>query len=453
MMQFLRNYLRAVELCRAMKPLVMVLSITAFGSAPSIGSPTAALENQSETRWIGTWGVASQPPPPAAPTEYEDHTLRLIVHTSVGGTRVRVKFSNIYGDAPVTIGEAHIARRAAGSQIDATSDRQLTFKGSVSGTIPARSRLVSDPINLDVAPLSDLAISLFFPDKTDTKTSHLLARQTSYVAALKGNWTQTGAFPTAETIGYWPILSGVDVIAKPQGTTVVAFGSSTTDGDGSSQDANRRWPDVLAERLQNGTPSQRALGVLNQGIIGNRLLNDSPADSPLGKALGEAGVTRFKRDVLNQAGVKYVFVALGVNDIVFPGTFTPAADMVTTQDIIVGYRQLIALAHQQGIRIIGTTIPPFENAKFIQPPLDFYTPAKDNVRREVNEWILKSGEFDAAVDFDAAVRDPSHPARILPIYDSGDHLHTNDAGYVATGNAVPLSLFEAAKPVSHRSDH
>jgi lysophospholipase L1-like esterase len=240
-------------------------------------------------------------------------------------------------------------------------------------------------------------------------------------------------------------LTGVDVEASRGGETIVALGSSLTDGDGSTTDTNRRWPDVLAERLQKEGGRLAEIGVLNEGIIGNRLLDDSPAQRlpQYGPALGEAGVSRFERDVLSQAGVKYVFVGLGINDIAFPGSLTPAAESVSAERIISGYRQLIARAHGKGILVIGTTNPPFEDSflETARSKITFYTAEKESVRQKVNAWILSSKEFDAAVDFDAAVRDPSRPTRILPAYDSGDHLHPNNAGYIATANTIPLALF------------
>jgi lysophospholipase L1-like esterase len=231
----------------------------------------------------------------------------------------------------------------------------------------------------------------------------------------------------------------------------VAFGSSLTDGDGSTRDANRRWPDVLAERLQKTGATE--VGVLNEGVIGNRLLSDteSPgqtggplasAYAALGPHLGQAGVRRFESDVLGQSGVKYVVLALGVNDILFPGSFIDSSQSVTSQALISGNRELIARAHKKGIRAIGTTIPPFEHALFRSPSFDqFYTPEKEKVRQEANEWVRHGGAFDAFIDFDEVVRDPNRPTQILPAYDSGDHLHVNDAGNVAQGNAIPLSLF------------
>jgi lysophospholipase L1-like esterase len=394
-------------------------------------------------RWIGTWAAAGQPALPSSTLSIQSQTLRLIAHTSVGGASVRVKVSNIYGDRPLVIGNAHIARRTSGAEIDPATDRALTFGGQTTISIPAGSVGVSDPVNLEVPPLADLAVSLFLPDSTRATTSHVLARQTSYISDV-GDFTARPSLPVAKSIRSWPFLTGIEVAAPPHGAAIVAFGSSTTDGDGSSLDANHRYPDALAERLQRADNGLRELGVLNEGIIGNRLLSDSPPElrPRFGAALGQAGLTRFERDVLSQPGVKYVIVALGVNDILMPGSFTPASDTVTPEDVIAGYRLLITRAHKRGIRVIGTTIPPFENATFTDPPAKFYTPEKNAVREKVNTWILGAKrEFDGVVDFDAVLRDPTHPSRLLPAYDAGDHLHMNDAGYVATADAFALTLF------------
>ena len=405
---------------------------------------TAAQANLDREHWIGTWATAPQPAMPRSIDIFQSQTLRLIVHTSAGGKKVRIKISNTYGDQPLQIGAAHIARRTAGAEIDSASDRKLLFQGEASLSVPAHSQILSDAVEVEAPALSDLAISLFLPVATKATTSHILALETSYVSTT-GDFTQAVKLPVEKTIDSWPFLTGVDVVASPEGRTIVALGSSLTDGDGSTMDANHRWPDALAERLQKAGATKSRLGVLNLGIIGNRLLHDSPQvpASPFGAALGESGLARFERDVLSQPGVKYVFVCLGINDILFPAfNFTPVGEKVGAKDIIAGYRQLIARAHKKGIRIIGTTIPPFENAFFKKPHAEFYTTEREAVRQEVNTWISQSGAFDAVVDFEAAVRDPAHPTRIRTDYDSGDHLHVNDAGYIATGNAVPLSLFE-----------
>jgi lysophospholipase L1-like esterase len=296
---------------------------------------------------------------------------------------------------------------------------------------------------LDVPPFSDLAISLFLPNNTEATTSHILAKQTSYVSPETGDSSATVTFRIAKNLRSWPFLTGVDVAASSGAIAIVAFGSSLTDGDGSTTDTNMRWPNVLAERLQKESKNGKNIGVLNEGIIGNRLLSDSPQQegSPFGAALGQSGLARFERDVLAQDGVKYVIVALGINDIAFPGSLTPASAMLSAESMISGYRQLIARAHKRGIRIIGSTNPPFENAFLKDPPVSFYTPEKELVRQKVNAWIRTSGEFDGVIDFDEAVRDPDHPTRLLPAYDSGDHLHPNNAGYAASGQAIPLSVF------------
>ncbi|MBN9617175.1 MAG: SGNH/GDSL hydrolase family protein [Acidobacteriales bacterium] len=317
--------------------------------------------------------------------------------------------------------------------------------------------LISDPVKLDVPALSDLAISIFLPQSTHATTVHLRAFQTNYVSPETGDLSAEIKFPVARTIASWPFLTGVDVAAMPHGATIIALGSSLTDGVGSTQDANRRWPDVLAERLQKAGGNKAELGILNEGIIGNRLLSDnrSPRQTggppPLravfeqyGPALGQAGLARFERDVLAQAGVKYVVVGLGVNDILFPGSFIPQTERVTSQQLISGYRQIVTRAHKQEIRVIGTTIPPFEHAIWPAPFFDgFYSVENEKTRQEINMWIRSSGEFDGVIDFDKAVCDPNHPAQLLPAYDSGDHLHVNDAGNVAQANAISLGLFSS----------
>jgi GDSL-like Lipase/Acylhydrolase len=303
--------------------MLLASALALAGSThPAIAS--RADVDEARTQWIGTWAAAPQPFLPGSLQTFHNQTLRLIVHTSAGGRKVRIKISNTYGDRPLLIGGAHVARRAAAADIDSASDRTLMFLGHSSTTVPARSMVVSEPVELDVPALSDLAISLFLPDTTAATTTHILARQTSYVSPDSGDFTATAKFPVAKTIGSWPFLTGVDVEASPRGKAIVAFGSSLTDGDGSTKDANRRWPDVLAERLQQGADGKAELGVLNLGLIGNRLLNDSPEQPELGfgGALGEAGLARFDRDVLAQSGASDVVVALGVNDILFPGSFT-----------------------------------------------------------------------------------------------------------------------------------
>jgi hypothetical protein len=245
------------------------------------------LTARPQDTWIGTWATAPQPSMPGRPQTFQNQSLRLIVHISAGGTKVRIKISNTYGEHPLLIGGAHIARRIAGAEIDPSSDRTLKFHGQSSTTVAAESMAVSDPVELDVPALSDLAISLFLPKPTEATTSHILAMQTSYVSAENGDSTAEVKFPIAKKIRAWPFLTGVDVTASPRGAAIVAFGSSLTDGDGTTSDTNGRWPDVLGERLQKSAGGKAEVGILNEGIIGNRLLNDSPKQpgNPFGAAL------------------------------------------------------------------------------------------------------------------------------------------------------------------------
>ena len=419
--------------------VLIVLSLT-FGATRN-----GAYDKKSGPNWIGTWATAAQPSSPALQS-YNNQTLRLIVHTSIGGAKLRVKISNTYGERPLLIGAAHVARRAAGANIDAASDRALVFGGKTSTTIAPGSMVTSDPVDLDVPALADLAVSIYLPEATPVRTIHRNARQTNYVSPETGDHTGETNFPVATTTRSWPFLTGVEVASSTQAAAIVAFGSSLTDGDGTKGDTNRRWPDVLAERLQKNGNTE--LGVLNEGIIGNRLLHDSPvdaADGRFGHVLGESGLKRFERDVLAQPGVKYVVLGLGINDLAFPGSLTPVTETITAEMIIDGYKQLIARAHRKGIKIIGTTHAPFENCFLELPPpakaITFYTPEKEAVRQKVNEWILRSGAFDGVVDLDKVLRDPNHPLQINPAYDSGDHLHPNNEGSIAEGNAFPLTLF------------
>jgi len=399
-------------------------------------SATPAAETVDETAWVGTWATAPQPYMPGTLKTFKNQTLRLIVHTSAGGTRLRIRLSNTYGDRPLLVGGAHAARRTEGPDVEPASDRTLTFGGRPAVTIPKGASVVSDAQALPVPPLSDLAISLYFPEETQTTTNHLLALQQGYVSP-EGDSTGLAKFVAAKTIRSWPFLTGVEVDAAAGEATVVVFGDSWVDGDGSTPDANHRWPDLLAKRLADANTGR--LGVLNEGIIGNRLLRDSPREPPseFGGAMGESGLTRIGRDVLDQPGVKVVVLHFGVNDLGFPGAFTPATETVTAADLIAGFRRLIAGAHERGIRVVGSTIGPFEAAT-IAP--GYYAPGKDAVRREVNAWMRDGREFDGVVDLDPLVRDPQREARLLLAFDRGDHLHPNDSGYAAIADATPLTL-------------
>jgi lysophospholipase L1-like esterase len=399
----------------------------------------AALSLQAQQpaeHWVGTWATAQvgrpQSPPPAPPgaapaapfVHFSDQTLRQVARISVGGPRVRVVLSNVFGTAPLTIGAAHVALRDREAVIVSGSSRALTFSGQPSITIPAGAIIFSDAVNLTVAPLADVAVDLFLPGSTNAAsplTMHNVGLQTSYISG-PGNHAGKIDFPTASTAQNSFVLSRIEVTAPSHVGAVVAFGDSITDGTRSTPDTNNRWPNHLARRLMASPTSP--MGVLNAGISGNRLLSEA------GFGAGVNALARFDRQALGQTGITHVIVMEGINDI---GTArdnaSPSAD-----EVIAAHRQLIAQAHARGITAIGATLTPFEGAAY-------FTQTGEAKRQAVNRWIRTSNEYDGVIDFDAVIRDPAHPARALPQYDSGDHLHPNDAGYRAMGEAVDLALF------------
>ena len=418
--------------------LPSLLSGLALATSLAFAPHGAQAQNWSTERWVGTWGAGPGGPPLAANTQtFTDQTVRLIVHTSIGGTRVRIRLSNEMGSTPLRIGAAHIALRAVGAangaDTQAGTDRPLTFSGNTSITVPPGAPVLSDPVDLNVPALSDLAISLYLPGTVGATTIHGTASQTNYIS-LPGNFVDAASLPTQRTILSWPFLTEVDVDGGQAGggAAIVTLGDSITDGTRSTPDTNNRWPDWLARRLQTvRDPIQginTRLGVVNRGISGNRLLSNPPEGSLAGRSIQE----RFDRDVLATAGVRYMTLMIGINDI---GN-SSATNPVSADDLIAGYRQVIARAHEKGIAVYGATLTPFEGA-------GYYSPEKEVVRQAVNNWIRSSDEFDAVIDFDRVTRDPAHPTRFLPAYDSGDHLHPNDLGYQAMGNAVPLELFRS----------
>jgi lysophospholipase L1-like esterase len=408
------------------------VTLTLTGSAVAADRPAA---------WTGTWSTAVTGPAtaPIPATVFEDQTLRQIVHTSIAGRSLRVRLSNEYGTEPLAIGAARVARRATGAQTMAGTDRPLTFGGHTSVTVPPGAPALSDPVALSVPALSDLVVSIYLPRRTPAATVHGSAFQTNYIAA--GNRTRSPDLPGATTTTSWYFLSGVSVAATPRAAAVVAFGDSITDGAVTTVDANHRWPDFLARRFQDRAALQH-LGVLNKGIGGNRLLHDGNtlpdgAFAGIGPLFGDSALSRFDRDVLAQPGARDVIVLLGINDIGQPASIAPASEAVTVDELIFGYRQLIARAHERGLRIFGATMTPFQDTTIA----GYYSAANEAKRLAVNTWIRTGGEYDGVIDFDRAVRDPAQPLRMLPRYDSGDHLHPNDAGMRAMADAIPLRLF------------
>jgi lysophospholipase L1-like esterase len=366
----------------------------------------------------------------AAKLEFENQTLREIVHTSIGGDTVRVRLSNAYGKDSVEIGAAHIALHSRGAGIVAGSDRALTFGGQAKISIPPDAPVLSDPVKLDVPASGDLVISIFLPKATAGAGIHYAAQQTSYIA--EGDVTGAISIPEPMTMTSWVFLTGVDVLAPELASALVAFGDSITDGARSTVDANHRWPNLLANRLL-GRASKEELGVLDAGIGGNRVLHDAATNIQF----GVNALARFNRDVIAQSGVKYVIVLEGINDLGHAGTSAPKSQEVSAEDIIQGLKQMIARSHEKGLEIFGGTLTPFEGTVFP----GYFTPEKEVKRKAINEWIRTSHAFDGVIDFDQAVRDPNHPDRMLPAYDGGDHLHPSDAGYKAMADSIPLSLF------------
>ncbi|HTU48845.1 MAG TPA: SGNH/GDSL hydrolase family protein [Bryobacteraceae bacterium] len=406
------------------KPALLLLFEFAFAAAAAQGQ-----------HWVATW--AASPSPQLADEakiradklEFQNQTLREIVHTSIGGDTVRVRLSNAFGKTPVEIDAVHIAQRAEGSAIVSGSDRVLTFSGRPAVTIPSDAPVLSDPVKLTAPAAGDLAISIFLAKPAAGAGIHYSAQQTSYI----GNGDLTGAVSMAQnaTITSWVFLAGVDVLAPESAATVVAFGDSITDGARSTMDANHRWPDILAGRLlaQHG----RRLGVVDAGIGGNRILHDASGNVEF----GVNALARVDRDVLAQPGARYVIVLEGINDIGHAGTSAPDSETVSAADIIAGLKQIIERGHEHGLKVFGGTLTPFAGTIFP----GYYTPEKDIKRKAVNEWIRTSHAFDGVIDFDKAIRDPSNPDRMLPAYDGGDHLHPSDAGYKAMADAIELSLF------------
>ncbi len=373
--------------------------------------------------WFTTWAASNQQAvrPPAdsvdrAPT-YVNRTLRQIVHASIGGDRVRVRFSNEYGDRPLVIAKARIALRDSGASIVASTDRAVTFDGKESITIRPGATIYSDGVAFTLPKLSDLVISTYLPDSSRSATRHSLGRQTNYVSR-PGDFTSSARFTSDSTISMWFFLAGVDVMNSSATGVIATLGNSITDGFAATQNANARWPDVLARRLLNS--SEPPKGIVNAGISGNRVLT---------YGTGPSALARFDRDVLMQSGVTHLIVLEGINDI-----GNSQVTRITAEDLIFGLHQIAKRAKERGLVVIGATLTP-------AGPRAAFTLEHEAKRVAVNTWIRTSGVFDAVIDFDAVTRDPAHPTQFLPAYDSGDHLHPSDAGYRAMGEAIDLALF------------
>ena len=420
----------------------VTMALGAFGAfASARGANNAAHSHaRGSRRWVGTWAAspqaASSEQSPMSVAGFTDQTVRNIVYAGVGGTKVRVRLSNTYGQQPLVIGSASVAIDLVGAQTVPGTLHALTFGGKRSVTIPVGQEVVSDPVSLSVGAEQDLAVSLFLPDATGPATYHQEGQQNSFVSTT-GNFAQDSAATAyTTTTTSWFFVDGVDVIPSNPNVrgSVVGFGDSITDGATVGVNTNDRWPNILGDRL--AALHGPTLSAVDEGIGGNRVLNSSPC-------FGQSALDRFTRDVLDQSGVRDVIILEGVNDLGFsqvdPSTFGALGPCfepntnVSAQQIINGYEQLIAAAHARGLKIFGATITPFKDSFY-------WNTAAERKRDTINNWIRTSGAFDGVVDFASVIADPYDPDIMNPIYDSGDHLHPNDAGYVAMGDAIKLRM-------------
>jgi lysophospholipase L1-like esterase len=376
--------------------------------------------------WVGTWATA--PAPSEAGVGFNNHTLRMNPRVSIGGDTLRVRVSNAYGSRKLEIGAAHIGIREKGPAIVPGSERKLTFSGSASATIAAGALVVSDPVGLDVKPLADLAVSLHLPNEITPafQITGRYARQTNYISP-PGNFAAAINMPVLKITDEWFFVSGIDVLAPKETGCIVAVGDSLTDANISTHDACARWPDQLARRLV-ARLSRRQLGVVNQGLGGNRILHDLRGDS---------GLKRFDRDVLAQPGVTHAIVMLGTNDL--RNRNGKPEEEVTAEQLIAGLHQMAMRAQAHGIRLFGATLTPFGNETFLPGA---WNPVRERHRLAFNSWIRESRALDGVIDFDQALRDPERPTQMLPIYDCGDGLHPSDLGYCRLGDAIDLALFD-----------
>jgi lysophospholipase L1-like esterase len=394
--------------------LVAALGLSCF-------APAAALSGQ---QWLGTW-AASPEGQASVKAVSTGTTYREIVHTSTGGAGVRVVVTNEFGHEPLTIGAARIASSRGGATIETSTSKVLRFGGQDSVTLPAGTMAGSDAVAMELPALTDVAVSLFVPAQRISQfTVHSYALQTNYVSA--GNVIDASTQTAAKEVSSWYFLKAIEVEEEDVARgAIVALGDSITDGAASAPNANGRWPNVLAARIQ-ADKTLSGLSVLNAGINGNRLLHNG---------YGESALMRLDRDVLTQAGVKYLIVLEGINDIGHIVTPTSSDPAETAPSIIRALQQIAVRAHTHGIKVIGATITPYESCKYSSPE-------GEKMRQAVNDWIRTTKDLDSFADFEKIVRDPAHPTRFLPAYDSGDHLHPNAAGLRAMGSGIDLSLFK-----------
>ncbi|NEC90065.1 SGNH/GDSL hydrolase family protein [Streptomyces sp. SID12501] len=379
-------------------------------------SPSPVRETPVPRVWTGTWEAAASGTVAARPGA----SYRNVLHVSVGGSELRVRLTNRLGTQPLRLGAVTVALQEPGEpkSPDAVpgSMRTATFAGSSTVTIPAGEDRVTDAVKLAVPADTNLLVTVHTPGDSGPATYHRTAKQTNFLAPSGDRAAEEDGDAYTKTLSSWYYVSGVDVLDAPAVGSVVALGDSLTDGGGTTTDANRRWPDRLADRLA-ALPPTRRLGVLNAGISGNRVLLEG---------VGPRALTRFDADVLSRTGVRALIVFEGINDI----NGTP--EQTVPRAFVEAYKSLVSRAHARGIRVIGATITPYGGH-------GRWSEGRESVRREVNTFIRTGGIFDAVVDFDAAVRDPAFPHRMRAAYDPGDHLHFNDAGMRAMADLINLA--------------
>ncbi|MDR3508347.1 MAG: SGNH/GDSL hydrolase family protein [Caulobacteraceae bacterium] len=405
---------------RAITTLFAVL-LTLAACSPRDNPP----QPRRDGDWAESWMTSPQPPR-EAPMDLADQTVRQVVRVGLGARRARIRISNTFGRGVLELGAAHLALSDGGARIQAGSDRPLTFGGRPGLTLAVGESRLSDPVDLDIAPLGHLTVSLYVKAARGA-SEHSMGLSTAYL--VSGNAVGAADLPGASRTTRRLLLSGVEAPAPARARVVVALGDSITDGKGSDPDAEHRWIDRLADRLTARTGG-RPVALLNAGIAGNRLLHEG---------IGPSALARFDRDVLGQAGVSDLILFEGINDIGLPALIGRLDQRVGPQDLIGAYQGLIRRAHARGLRVIGVTLAPCGP----NPESPGYaSPRNAALRQAVNQWIRTSGAFDAVIDADAALRDPADPGRLRPAYDSGDHLHPNQAGYEALAQAVDLRIFD-----------
>lgn len=388
-----------------------------------VAGPFAQAQEHSDPRWLTTWATSPSTLPNQDDPEDnpQEQTLRLIAHPSASGNSVRIRLSNTHGNGPLIIGAASIARQDQGSSIQSGSSASLSFSGQPSVTIPKGAVAFSDPLGYSVVAMTNLSISLYLPEDPGFLTAHALSNQTNYIAANGDQTSSLQLTDPAETPA-WYLLTAIDVIGSESSSAIAMVGDSITDGWGSTASANQRWPNHLSRRLLADSAA-RKFAVVNAGISGNRVTTEGNS------LFGENLQARIERDVLALSKVTHIVLMEGINDI----GMSPNANLISSTEIINGYRQVIARAHARGIKVIGATLTPYEGAAY-------FTDRGELVRREVNAFIRSGGEFDGVIDFEKAVQDPANPSRLLPEF-TEDNLHPNDVGYEAMANIVDLDLF------------